>query len=384
MHLTDFQKIVAMNTIAGVGMGLVGIFIPIYLLELNFSLSVVIAWLLIHHVSLLLGTFIAIYLANGIGLIRCLFIRVVLVTVLFSGLFLLPTYPAFIFSLALLSGLEAAFFWMPYNILTVRHTHDATIGSALAFMANVGALVGIAVPGIAAFIIVSFGYGALFALAFLFILSSIVPVLSLRHEKTNFQFSWSAVKNIVRSNRHFIVPEILDNLGQDAQVIWSLFIFITALTVLDIGTLGVLSGLAGIGVTYFTGRLIDTWDKKSLVRISAITTTLMWVVSYFVAVYIPTPGPLYVVTVLRGFVLGIFASSYGAIMFNRARGADAQFLVLREIPTVFGRVVLFVVTLVLLYVGQFELVFIVVALLSLYFWFNNLDVLTRNPQLEKI
>lgn len=379
MRLTDFQRIVAMNTMAGVGMGLVGLFVPIYLLELGNSAFMVIAWLLTHHLSLLLGAFLAIYISNVIGLVRCWYVRVVFVTILFTGLFLLPNYPAILFILAFISGMESAFFWIPYNILTVRKTEDSTIGASLAFMSNVGSAVGLVVPGVAALLIIFYGYNLLFAIALVFILISIIPVLPLRHEKTSFKFNLSEIRSIIHKNKHFVLPEILDNLGQDAQVIWTLFLFLTAFTVLDIGALGVLAGLVGMLVTHITGTLIDKWDKKMVVRFGAIATTIMWTLSYVIAIYSPTPILLYTVTVLRGFALGIFASAYGAIMLNRARSADAQFLVLREIPTILGRVIVFVITLLLLSINQFELAFLMVAFISLYFWFNNLDNLIKQP-----
>ena len=379
MHLTDFQRIVTMNTLAGVGMGLVGIFIPIYLLELGNSVSTVIIWLLTHHLSLLLGAFLAIYVSNIIGLVRCWYVRIVLVTILFTGLFLLPSYPSILFILAFISGMESAFFWIPYNILTVRKTEDSTIGSSLAFMSNVGSAVGLVAPMIAALLIITYGYNILFVIALVFILISIVPVLPLRHEQTSFKFDLPEIRSIIHKNKHFILPEILDNLGQDAQIIWTLFLLITGLTVLDIGVLGVLAGVVGMVVTHITGTLIDKWDKKTVVRFGAVTTTIMWTISYIVAIYAPTPAMLYIVTVLRGFALGIFASAYGAIMLNRARSADAQFLVLREVPTIFGRVIVFTITLLLLSIDQFELAFLMVAFISLYFWFNNLDILIKQP-----
>jgi len=368
-----------MNTLAGVGMGLVGLFVPIYLLELGNSLPTVITWLLVHHLSLLFGAFLAVYVSNTIGLVRSWYVRIVLVSILFIGLFFLPTYSMILFILAFLSGMESAFFWIPYNILVVRKTEDLTMGSSLAFMSNVGSAVGIVVPGIAALLIVAYGYNILFAIALAFILISIIPVLPLRHEKTDFQFNFSEIRSIIRKNKQFILPEILDNLGQDAQVLWTLFLFITSFTVLDIGLLGVLAGLVGMVVTHITGALIDKWNKKAIVRFGAIATTIMWTLSFLVAIYVPTPVLLYIVTVLRGFALGIFTSAYGAIMFNRARSNDAQFLVLREIPTIFGRVIVFTLTLVFLALNHFEPVFLMVAFLSIYFWFNNLDDLVRQP-----
>ena len=117
-------------------------------------------------------------------------------------------------------------------------------------------------------------------------------------------------------------------------------------------------------------------------RFGAVATTTMWVLSYIVAVFSPTPALLYTVTVLRGFSVGIFASSYGAIMFNRARRNDVQFLVLREIPTISGRIVVFVITLILLSFGRFESAFLVVAALYLFFLFNDQDVLVDQKTKE--
>ena len=67
------------------------------------------------------------------------------------------------------------------------------------------------------------------------------------------------------------------------------------------------------------------------------------------------------------YLLKTFMIPYGSFLYNRARKDDAQFLVLREIPTVFGRQILFL--LVLVCINQIELVFLVVALLFLYFLF---------------
>ena len=200
-----------MNTLAGVGMGLVGLFIPIYLLELGNSVFTVVVWLLTHHLSLLLGAFLAVYISNSIGLVRCWYVRIILVTILFIGLFILPSYPDILFVLAFISGVESAFFWIPYNILVVRKTEDLTIGSSLAFMSNVGSAVGIIVPGIAALLIVVYGYNILFAIAFIFILVSIIPVLPLRHEKTNFQFNLSEIRSIVPNDTACLTPPIQES-----------------------------------------------------------------------------------------------------------------------------------------------------------------------------
>jgi hypothetical protein len=376
----DFHKIIAMNTLSGIGTGLIGLFIPIYLLEHGHSVSTVVVWLMVHHITLLAGAFLAAYLSSIIGLVQCWYVRIGAVILLFTGLFLIPEHPGILFVVALISGIEGAFFWIPYNILTIRKTEEKTMGSALALASNVASAFGIIVPGIAALIIVTYGYNSLFILAFIFILASIIPVLPLRHEKTKFYFNLPHIKSVIKENRHFIVPEILDNLGQDAQVMWTLFLFVTSFTILDIGALGVISGIVGMVVTYITGKWIDTSNKKRVVRFGAVATTITWALSYVVAMYMPSPIALYIVTTLRGFALGIFASAYGVIMFNRARASDEQFILLREIPTIAGRVVVFSLALFFLSIDRFELSFLMVAIISLYFWFNDLDSLMAKKE----
>lgn len=376
MKLTDFQRLVVMNTLMGIGTGLIGIFIPIYLLELGFNFKTVIIWLTIHHFFVIIGAFLSVYVSNIIGLVRCWYIRCVLITLFFIGLYFLPQYHSILLLLAAISGLESAFFWIPYNILTVRKTNHDNMGSSLALISNISSIVGIGIPLLSVFLIINFGYNFMFSVALLFIIISLIPVIPLSHEKTDFKFNRQSIKEIVRKNKHFILPEILDNLTQDAGVVWLLFIFITGLTILDIGILGVIGSIIGIVITHITGKLIDKWNKHTVIRIGAVATTLSWLASYFIAVYFPTPLMLYVITVIRGFSIGVFAMSYGAVMFNRARINDAQFLVLREIPTVFGRLIVFGISIFFISIDHFELTFVIVALLSTYFWFNNLKVLT--------
>lgn len=373
MRLNDFQKVVAMKTLSSIGGGFAGIFLPIYLLSDGYPLITVIKWLLVQHVSLLAGAFLTVWFANRIGLVRCWYIRVVFVALLCFGFLALPYHSGLLFILAVVAGLGSAFFWIPYNIFIARKTIDANIGSSFAYITNASTAASLVVPGLAALLIVYVGYYVLFIVAFLFIFASILPMLSLRNEKTDFQFTWRATRDIVRANRQFIIPEIVDNLSEDAQVVWVLFVFVAGFTVLDVGMLGIIASVSGMFVTYIVGRLIDHWDKKKLMRIAAVATTLLWIASYVVAVFAPTPAMLYLVTTVRGFVLGVFVSVYSSILFNRARPADAQFLVLREIPVILGRVILFVCAIGLSLLGHFEITFIMVALVSLYFWFNNID-----------
>lgn len=86
------------------------VYLPIYLLQLGFSLSTAVIYLMTHHVSILAGSFLAVFISNKIELVRCWYIRVVLLVLLFVGLHFLPTIPSFVLVLGMISGIESAFF----------------------------------------------------------------------------------------------------------------------------------------------------------------------------------------------------------------------------------------------------------------------------------
>jgi hypothetical protein len=54
-------------------------------------------------------------------------------------------------------------------------------------------------------------------------------------------------------------------------------------------------------------------------------------------------------------------------MYNQARKDDAQFLVLREIPTVLGRLILFSIAILLH--NHLPFIFLSVGIIFIYFWF---------------
>lgn len=373
--MTDFQRIVTMKALSSLGIGLVNVFLPIYLLENGYAFDTVIMWLLVHHLSLLVSVFVVVYVAQYIGLIRCWYIRLLLLAALFGGLATFVSEPYIVFLLALVSGASEAFFWIPYNVFLVRTTSKDTMGTSLALLQNVTTMVSMFVPLVAAVTIVVTGYDTLFILAVLLVGASLVPIMSLREGLTEFDFSVAKIKEVYQTQRVFFIPEMITSIIKDGSVVWQLFIFVTALTVLDIGVLGTLVSIAGVIVTFILGKLTDAAYRERTLRIGALFSVAVWALSYAVGAHVPNPALLYGATVLQGFAVSVFGVAYGSYIFNRARSDDVHRIALREVPTVFGRVVLFVVTLTSVYMGQIAVVFLFVATAAGYFLYTNLRAL---------
>lgn len=350
-------------------MGFIGIFVPIYLLTLGYSFTFVILFLSVHHVTLLGASFVAAFISNRIGLVRVLQIRFIFLFVYLYLLSLLPEFPTLFFGIAILSGIESAFYWEPLNVFFVRNTEDKNTGTALGKLTAVSKIFGVITPVLSALIVVTYGFPALFLVGAFLMMLMMIPILPLSSEKTDFKFSWERTKEIYAKNKKYLVPELIDNLAEDAGVIWTIFIYLNLLSVLDIGLLGTAISLTGVLFVLTLGKINDTWDRKKLLRIGALLVTLTWVFNFIVGAYFPNALMFYIATVLMSFTLKIFLYPYGSFLYARARKDDVQFIVLREIPTVFGRLILF--ALAILFSENIPFLFLFVGLLFLYFQFFN-------------
>lgn len=356
-----------MTAFNNLAMGIIGIFVPIYLLDLGYSFTYVMIFLAVHHSTLLAATFMSVFISNKIGLVKVLQIRFLFLFAYIFALYSLPEMPALLFWIAILGGIEAAFYWEPLNIFFIRNTEENKMGAALSALSVVGKIVGIITPLIGAFVAVQYGFSALFIVAAMLFVIPIIPILPLSSEKTNFIFTWARAKEIYIQNKHYLIPEIIDNLAEDAMVLWMIFIYMKLVSVLEIGILGTVISLTGILFVVTIGKLSDEWDTLKLLRIGAFLVTVSWIFGFFVAEYAVNNILFYVVTIVMAFVMKVFLVPYGSFLYNRARKDDAQFVVLREIPTIGGRLILF--ALAILLQDNLPILFLLIGILFIYFQF---------------
>ena len=153
----------------------------------------------------------------------------------------------------------------------------------------------------------------LFILSFVLFVLSTLFVLPLKSEKVDFEFRLRNLKKMFKGYRLFFIPEVIDNLAEDAMVLWSILIFLILQNFIDVG--------------FVVGTVFISLGFK------------------------------------------IFTIPYGSIIYNSARQDDVHFLVLREVPTALGRQILFLIALI--FHDNLPVVFLVVAVFFSYFLFFN-------------
>lgn len=367
---SNFNKVLQMMSLNSFAMAFVSIFVPIYLIELGYSFQMIMVWMIIHHGTLLIFAFIAVYSSNKIGLVHSLHVRFVLLLLSFLLLtFGLEDVPSLFYIIPILSGAESAFYWIPLNILFIRNTEKESMGKSMSKFIVIPKALSMLSPIIGAFIALQFGFVWLFVFAMILLLFTFVPVLPLKSEKTNFIFSWQKVKEIYRNNKKFFIPEVIDNLAEDAMALWSIFIFLELASTLQVGIIGTITGVASLFFTLTIGKLTDHWDKHKLIRIGAVLVSLIWFMNFAIGEFFPSKWLFYIATIFATLSLKVFLVPYSSLMYNQARKDDAQFIVLREIPTVLGRLVLF--SIAIIFHKNLPILFLLIGLIFTYFWFLN-------------
>lgn len=346
-------------------MSLVAVFIPVYLLKLGYPFSMVMVWLMIHHSSLLIGAFMSVYCSNKIGLVHSLHIRFILLFAWMTLLFVLSDHPLLFFVIPILSGLEAAFFWEPLNILYVRNTEAKTMGQATSKFFAYPKIIAMISPLVGALVTYYFGFSILFGLACIILFFAFIPLLPLRSEKTDFHFTLGHAKEIYNNNKQFFIPEIIDNLVEDATALWSIFIYMKLVSVVQVGIIGTITSFATIFFTLTLGKLTDKWNKHKLLTIGASLVIFSWLLNAIVADKTVNPWFFYLATVGATLSLKVFLVPYSTLLFNRARKDDAQFIILREIPNIMGRLILF--SLAILLHNNLPVLFLMVGLSFIFF-----------------
>lgn len=363
-----FKKVLGMVSLNEFAMSFVALFIPVYLFNLGYSFQMVMLWMIIHHSALLLFAFVVVNVSNKIGLVHALHVRFgLLLTYFLLLLFGLKDTPTLFYIIPIISGAESAFYWIPLNILFVRNTKEESMGKSMGKLFVVQKALSMAGPLVGGVIAVQYGFNMLFTFAMFLLFFTFLPIVSLKSEKTNFVFSKEKFNEVWQKNKHFFIPEIIDNLAEDAIALWAIFIFLQLASTLEIGIIGTITAVVSLFFALTLGKLTDHWNKHKLIKIGAFLVSSVWFINFAIGEFFPQQYLFYGATIFATLSLKVFLIPYSSLIYNQARKKDAQFLVLREIPTVLGRLLLFSVAILLH--NHLSFIFLFVGIVFSYFWF---------------
>ncbi|HLC99388.1 MAG TPA: MFS transporter [Patescibacteria group bacterium] len=343
-------------TILDFAVAMVAIFEPIYLWKIGFSLPQILLFYAgvygLYFFILPLGAKIA----QGYGFEHSILYSSPFLILYYLSLFAIPFSPWFVGVSIVAFAIQKTLYWPGYHADFAVYSEDGERGrevSNLALMASIAAIAGPLVGGL---LVYFFGFVTLFMIASVAILVSNVPLFSTREEFTPKTFSYTkAYKNLAdpKNRRPFFAYL---GYGEEliVMVVWPIFLFTVVKSELSVGSLAGFAAFVMTIVVLYVGKLTDSRNKQSILKIGTIISLVSWVTRFFSH----TPLGVFFAETITRIGRNITQVPLLTLTYDQAR---------RE--TVMDRVIFFEMTLIvgkLLAMGILLLLFLVVP--QEWFW----------------
>lgn len=336
----DIYRIHLSHTLRNVALSVINIYIPIFLLNQGYSLSITIVFFIIFHsIGVLFAIFIFPILIRKWGLVALLKINYPITIIFFFLLNFLPVFPFLFWILAIVGGLATFSYWIPMNILLIKHSEKEKMGSDLGNFFALPKAFGIVGPLISAVLISFIGFWPVFILVILGLVFSYLPLIGIRNNEitSSFDFKITRIWGKIRERKSLFILEGLDNILEESEWYWGIFVFLMIGSLQAPGIVGSLEALGGALFAVFVGKHANR-SVKFLIPIASSGLIIVWVTRLF----IESALPAYMITIIASFLMTLFLVSYFSMIYRSVKNQkEEEFLILREIPTYLGRMVVF-------------------------------------------
>jgi MFS family permease len=337
-----------------VAVGLLGIFIPIFLyesLDKNFTYVAIyyLAGFFLYTITVAFGA----QFFNKFGFRRALQLGSVWGALFFTIFYFINDN-----NLYLMLGLSIIvltlfrnFHWLPYHVDFAKFSDSENRSRQVSLLEATTNIIGVITPIAAGFIIYKFGFGFLFLMAIFLYLASLIPLITIPRTREKFVWGyWETWKKVFSKEfRKKSLAFAADGAEMTVSaVVWPIFIF--ELLKGNFIEVGAISSLV-IGVTVVlqlvAGKYIDKkFTKEKVLKYGTILYAFGWIFKIFIA----TAFQIFIVDFYHR-VAGIFAKTpYMTLTYDLAADEGHyvdEFTVLHEVSINGGKVIMMVLVIVI-------------------------------------
>ncbi|PIR43759.1 hypothetical protein COV24_00780 [candidate division WWE3 bacterium CG10_big_fil_rev_8_21_14_0_10_32_10] len=373
ISITESSAVYLTHTIKTLGLAMVGIFLPLFIYNLNFPIAFFaseftnrVFWILVYFgiqsvVLVLIISFFAKYSFSKISLKYLLLISNIVQILEVIIWYNAENNPYLMILAGILAGIVITFYWIPYHLFFIEKNSDKEghfgknlgIGNFLAGSVNaLGPLFG-------GFIIATLGFNALFLMVSIIILISSFPILFGVSEGKHYMGSLTYIyKQYILNPAYKYVSVGFFGISMDGiifAIFWPLFLFFALNNFEQIGTLSFATILASSFMVILIGKVVDTKRGKTIHALGVCINSTF----HLVRILLSVPLHVYILD-LFDRLNGFYGLPFTAKTYEIAKkGNDLDFIVYREFIIHVARI--FTIVLVMLFLAvssNWKLVFI--------------------------
>jgi hypothetical protein len=344
---TELNEIYTVMSIRSFIIGMIGIFIPIYLFTLTHQVrTVILLYLLMNLFEAFLEYPSALILAH-LGPKHNIAFSLPILVFHFWQLWTLPVYHWPIWSMALTGALTLALFWEGYHFDFSRSKSKTKATKQVSRMYITIAILSAIAPFIGGTIAAKFGFHALFGLVTALLLFAVTPLFKGKEQHIHRKF------NVLKLRRKKFLGQALSYWGTGIEAstnanFWPLYVFLLVPNYQTIGLVTSTALLLTIFVTYIVGKTADQRGKTSYIKLGSSITAI----TYFVKAFANDIFQVFGLNLITAVSHPIFASPYICEYYLHAdEDYRHEYIFLMELMCDTGRVVFFGI----LYIASFYL-----------------------------
>jgi len=364
---SDLYKIYLSESTRKLGLSMIDVFIPIFLINIGYSLGQVAIYYLLYSVFHILFTLPAGMVSARFGVKYSILLSVPFHIIFFFLLFSLEFYHMPLVLLAITKGLAAGFFWVGRHTFMAQKTDHAKRGMELGRNKIIKKILSFPGPLVGGFILTLFNINIVLIFVFIFLVLSVIPIFFIKEKHEPVDLS---VKHIFRG-LNWREKTILITRGADDAMndfVWPVFAFFTILNQYFI--LGIVKFIEKVFLMisdYLSGRAFDK-RGSAVIKYGGFFSIFLWIGRTVVR----TNLGVYVIDSFGGLIKPFIATGIDAECFELANSEDKvlHFIIAREILIHIGRVVLFGI---LYFVVDLKLMFLFGLVYSLVYIFVKFD-----------
>lgn len=262
----------------------VGVFEPIYLYTLGFSLSKILVFYIAVYALYFLLVPLGGKFARARGYEHAILFSTPFLILFYLSLFAIPYHPFFIVSAIISLAIQKTLYWPGYHADFARFGKDGSRGKEISNLVVLDSIVMILGPAFGGVVIATMGFKVLFIIVAFLILVSNIPLLTTPEKFVPVPFSYKdSMKRLVApENRRRLFSYF--GFGEEhlAGYLWPIFIFLMIPAYASIGFLVSASVFVATVLTLYIGRITDEESRHEVLKIGVIFTAFTWLMRVLV------------------------------------------------------------------------------------------------------
>lgn len=329
----EIQEVYLHSFLFKLGVKLVGIFIPFYILDLGFDIQTVFLFFLTYYGAYIFVSWINAFICSKIGYKHTMLLASPFLLLFYLLLRTVETQPE-LFALAAMGGTASNMYWLGMNPEVGSSSEEESREKDTGFFFSMPSLASIFSPIVGGMILTISGFSTLFLSSAVFVGASFLPFIFSKEHYSGLDVNFKEFLSDynLKDFSTFYLKGI-DSMGK--KMLWPAYLALIIGGSLNIGGAGSFRALGAAFTSIFIGEITNSQNKSKII----FTGVLLAASTYLMMSFVTTPFYAFLVSLING--LSFTAASvpiYSTAINHAEKGDLIEYFAVREVALSLGRV----------------------------------------------